>query len=717
MVKEKIEIKYAPLPWQREIHEDNHRFRVVCAGRRSGKSVLSRQEVIRKAIFLDVEKWKEKWKGISKVPKFWIVSPTFRQGKEIHWTELKQDIPWQLVESKNEQELKIRLKNGTEIAIKGADNEENLRGSGLVGVILDEAAYLKPNIWTEIISPMLAETKGWALFISTPCGYNWFEKLFRRGDPKSKDYHKDWKSWHYSSYINPDAREEADRAKETESEEFYRQEWLAEFTTTTGRIYKKFSRDINVIKPFQIDQSFKVIAGYDFPGGGKAAAAYLLIAINPDGVWYIIDELYAVEKTSQWICGQILAMTEPYESLRPGEPVPKYCDPHVRQLVEDYAAWNVHLISARKETKTQMRSWIRHGIDLVRRLLVKDARTGKPKLFVFNTCENTIREFETYSWKKNPDPTLNEPGVPADANNHCFTGETLISTIKGNKKIADIKEGELILTSKGYKKVLKKWNNGIKRINKYLLHLDTEKVIIKATPDHKIKTTRGWKQISKLKSGDKIYLFKLFKEKNTDFILEKNISHEGQKDFMLLFGNTSMEKFHQINKFIIKTAIPGTIIFKILNLLKKIFIEKFMDKEDLKKTENGQKNFKKKESKQLKNGILQKKVASGIANMPKSNGKLGSLWKKFVWFVARNIKPSSPAEVNTAIRIVELKRLECVGSWKEKVYDLTIDKTPEYFANGILVHNCMDALRYARVSYEHREDIWIPEKEKNWALK
>ena len=50
-------------------------------------------------------------------------------------------------------------------------------------------------------------------------------------------------------------------------------------------------------------------------------------------------------------------------------------------------------------------------------------------------------------------------------------------------------------------------------------------------------------------------------------------------------------------------------------------------------------------------------------------------------------------EQNSAILIAELKHLESEGSWKERVYDLNVDTTHEYFANGLLVHNC-DAMRY-----------------------
>jgi hypothetical protein len=37
--------------------------------------------------------------------------------------------------------------------------------------------------------------------------------------------------------------------------------------------------------------------------------------------------------------------------------------------------------------------------------------------------------------------------------------------------------------------------------------------------------------------------------------------------------------------------------------------------------------------------------------------------------------------------------LENTGK-SENVYDLTIEEDHEYFANGILVHNCIDTLRY-----------------------
>lgn len=160
-----IAINYQPHKNQFPIHVDNHRYRVICAGRRFGKSVLARQEILRRALAWIPGK-KIETAGIKRIPRFWIVSPTYRQGHEIHWEELKAEIPQRLVLKKDETRTEIRLINGTIIELKGSENEATLRGAGLAGVVMDECAFMKQQVWPQIIEPMLLETKGWAVFIS-----------------------------------------------------------------------------------------------------------------------------------------------------------------------------------------------------------------------------------------------------------------------------------------------------------------------------------------------------------------------------------------------------------------------------------------------------------------------------------------------------------------------------------------------------------------------
>lgn len=166
----------------------------------------------------------------------WIIAPSYRQVKAICWRRLKfilrVDPDWQY----NEQELSAEHpKIGTRLELKGADNEDSLRGSGLKSAGLDECANMKSNVWPEIIRPMLADSRGPAIFISTPKAKNWFYDLYMKGLNKEKD----WGSWRYptavNQYINAD---EIAQMKKDMSERLYRQEILAEFLEDEAGVFQ-----------------------------------------------------------------------------------------------------------------------------------------------------------------------------------------------------------------------------------------------------------------------------------------------------------------------------------------------------------------------------------------------------------------------------------------------------------------------------------------------
>ena len=142
--------------WQYEVYKDEHRFRIVCSGRRSGKSVLSR------LIVLD---WATKQPGL-----YWIVSPTYKQSKQIHWREFQREIPFQWIAKKNEVDLSITLKNGSLIELKGAENPDALRGVKLRGLVIDEIASIRnwDWLWQEVLRATLTDYEAPAIFISTP---------------------------------------------------------------------------------------------------------------------------------------------------------------------------------------------------------------------------------------------------------------------------------------------------------------------------------------------------------------------------------------------------------------------------------------------------------------------------------------------------------------------------------------------------------------------
>lgn len=212
-------IPYVPQPYQQQIEDHPARFKVVILGRRAGKTEMAINIVVSKAM---------------EVPgRYWIVAPSYRQCKSIVWTRLKQlvknDPYWEF----NESDLSAKhTKRHTLIELKGADNEDNLKGVALQGLVMDEAAFIKANVWPEILRPMLADTKGWAIFITTPKGRNWVYELFNKNDPE-------WKSWNFPTEINSYIdKNEIEQARKDMSERLFKQEFRAEFLDDDTSVFK-----------------------------------------------------------------------------------------------------------------------------------------------------------------------------------------------------------------------------------------------------------------------------------------------------------------------------------------------------------------------------------------------------------------------------------------------------------------------------------------------
>jgi phage terminase large subunit-like protein len=220
---------------QEQIFLDDHRFKVVAAGRRFGKSYLA-------AVMLLVECAKtEKVRsdGVTvdlALEEVFYVGPTFEQAKRILWP-LLLDLGGDLIASKHEQTGVLTLVNGRRLSIKGSDRPDNLRGTGLSYVVMDEYAFMRPEVWEKIIRPQLARSEGGALFIGTPDGKNHFYDIWLQGKRTDDPKWGDWKSWHFPSIDNPHLPvDEIENARETMSKDVFAQEFLADFESSGGMV-------------------------------------------------------------------------------------------------------------------------------------------------------------------------------------------------------------------------------------------------------------------------------------------------------------------------------------------------------------------------------------------------------------------------------------------------------------------------------------------------
>jgi len=173
-----FDTKFKPREQQKLIHKavKNHRFNVVVAHRRMGKTVTAINELIHSSLRCPLKK-----------PRFAYIAPSYTQAKRIAWDYLLE-YTRPLKPHINNQELSISFL-GRKINLYGADGTgDSLRGIYLDGCIIDEIANINPSMFYDIIRPALTDRKGWCMFIGTPKGSNHFKDLRDRAYSKAEGW-------------------------------------------------------------------------------------------------------------------------------------------------------------------------------------------------------------------------------------------------------------------------------------------------------------------------------------------------------------------------------------------------------------------------------------------------------------------------------------------------------------------------------------------------
>lgn len=165
-----IVIPYKPRPQFEPYHNRTERFAKVVAHRRFGKTVGTINDTIRAATS-NTRQYPP--------PRYSYVAPTYTQAKDVAWGYLKHfSAPIPGIKT-SESELWVEYPGGSRIRLYGADNYDRLRGLYNDGVVIDEPAQMDPRAWPEVIRPTLSDYHGWATFIGTPAGRDWFYKIDR----------------------------------------------------------------------------------------------------------------------------------------------------------------------------------------------------------------------------------------------------------------------------------------------------------------------------------------------------------------------------------------------------------------------------------------------------------------------------------------------------------------------------------------------------------
>ena len=274
---------------------EKYRFRVLVTGRRFGKTTLAITELVIKAL-----------RSPNKL--YWYCGPTYRQSKQIAWKMVKSISPEGDIKKINESELTVLYHNGSEVQLKGCDNMDSLRGSGVHGMIVDEFAAIYNNweVWNEVLRPTLSDAyainneDGWCMFIGTPKGKDALFNLFLRGQKVNPV----WKSYQFTTIDNMaiNMRSEVELAKKELPGRMFRQEYLASFESFTGLIYPEFSND-HVVTKYELPKWFKKLACIDPAVTGTTAV--LFTAIDEDGTIICYNEYYEDNQRVSEVCANL----------------------------------------------------------------------------------------------------------------------------------------------------------------------------------------------------------------------------------------------------------------------------------------------------------------------------------------------------------------------------------------------------------------------------
>lgn len=233
-------------PWQEQVeraYNEGAKYVLIKAGRKAGKSVLSRYRLVRASM---------KPPTIPDQTNCYI-APERAQAKKIMWRPLKRYV-WDngkvkdlLVKKPNETELWMDFKSGVRLGLEGAENEDTIRGWNIGESVIDEADSIKsPHFYSEVVEPNFLLTDPNVLFISTPKN-RWFTKLWRQA--KDGRLGRKWAAFHFTSYDNPYiSRAYLDEIKARVPSHIWEQEYMANEYAFSGLQYPEFEGK-HIVKP------------------------------------------------------------------------------------------------------------------------------------------------------------------------------------------------------------------------------------------------------------------------------------------------------------------------------------------------------------------------------------------------------------------------------------------------------------------------------------
>ncbi len=667
---------------QSQIMAESKRFNVLKCGRRFGKTELGNCLVADPLID-------------GKKVGYWY--PNYKDGKDV-WTIIKRTLH-DLIAKKDEQLRQLTLVTGGVLDMWSLEDPDAGRGFKYHRAIIDEAEkarHLKQG-WEQTIRATLVDYSGDAWFMSTPkFGNTYFKTDLFTNELKFDN----WKSWRFTSYDNPFLPpNELDEIKATLDPLVFRCEFLAEDVDITDNPFAwAFDKEKHIAKDLSLpiwsgNKDHYLYLSFDFNKNPITCAVIQHI----DMCIYVIKQYKLANSDIYQLCARIRIEFKGFLILVTGDATGQSGSAMVKDNLNYYKIIQRQLgLNTQQFKLPTINPKIEENQVLVNSILAKYPVQIHPiqaDALIFDLQNVSI--LSDGSMKKGD---RNDPKQQSDALD-CFIGDTLITCKNKIKPIYQIQIGEKVLTRRGYKKVIDKWDS-LAEVYEFEF---TNGVIITCTKDHKFLTN----------SLEWIEIFTIFDKnlslwKNQSFIMDVNSRSTQSKNIITpqlnkkrslcidTFGNKITERFQAAAIYIILTKINLIITLRTFNVSKVKNTIQNTVKRLQKKTRKGLKNLLKSEENLLKNGTEARMGLNGIKNMPKTSDLAKKhMEKRLANIVEKHLlSEMQPQDFATTIVnqdgeescFVKVKSAKCIGV--RKVYDITVEYEHEFIANGFVVHNC-----------------------------
>lgn len=263
----KKKIGFTPNEWQKDVLSKLKRFTKIVGGKRSGKSFLSSYLAFRELM--------------TSGKQIWVVAPTYELGTRV-WDNIElwaRKYPSTLKVRKMDPILGRSIENplaDSVLRLKSADNPKQLKGDAGDLLIVEEAGDMEDIVWGNYLEPFISQKRpalgglpGRAVFIGNAAykGHWFHRKWLEPNDEQNVSFWIPTAKQEGGQVIasnNPDiiGMEELQRIKRNNSERVWRQEWLAEWLSGSGEVFRNITRCIdNTLRPYEVGHRY--IIGLD----------------------------------------------------------------------------------------------------------------------------------------------------------------------------------------------------------------------------------------------------------------------------------------------------------------------------------------------------------------------------------------------------------------------------------------------------------------------